>query len=130
MDSWHLSDQTVSSKGQKSCQLSADHQQVKFQLGDGLRTRFGASTFDKNVDAMKPGFLTAEDLSSIDLKGHVAVYMPHSYNFSGNIFIVPKENVIPVNIPSVDFMKFIVSGGITHFKNTDSIKEDIKKETK
>ena len=53
MDSWHLSDQTVSSKGQKSCQLSADHQQVKFQLGDGLRTRFGASTFDKNVDAVR-----------------------------------------------------------------------------
>ena len=53
MDSWHLSDQTVSSKGQKSCQLAADHQQVKFQLGDGLRTRFGASTFDKNVDAVR-----------------------------------------------------------------------------
>ena len=53
MESWHLSDQSVSSKGQKSCQLTADHQPVKFQLGDGLRTRFGASTFDKNVDAIR-----------------------------------------------------------------------------
>ena len=53
MERWHLSDQTVSSKGQKSCQLTADHQPVKFQLGDGLRTRFGASTFDKNVDAVR-----------------------------------------------------------------------------
>ena len=53
MDSWHLSEQSVSTKGQKSCQLSADHQPVKFQLGDGLRTRFGASTFDKNVDAIR-----------------------------------------------------------------------------
>ena len=53
MESWHLSDQTVSSKGQKSCVLTADHQPVKFQLGDGLRTRFGASTFDKNVDAVR-----------------------------------------------------------------------------
>ena len=53
MEAWHLSDQTVSSKGQKSCQLTADHQPVKFQLGDGLRTRFGASTFDKNVDAVR-----------------------------------------------------------------------------
>ena len=43
----------MSSKGQKSCQLTADHQPVKFQLGDGLRTRFGASTFDKNVDAVR-----------------------------------------------------------------------------
>ena len=53
MESWHLSDQTVSSKAQKSCQLTADHQPLKFQLGDGLRTRFGASTFDKNVDAVR-----------------------------------------------------------------------------
>ena len=53
MASWHLSDQTVSSKGQKSCQLTADHQPMSFQLGEGLRTRFGASTFDKNVDAVR-----------------------------------------------------------------------------
>ena len=53
MASWHLSDQTVSSKGQKSCQLTADHQPMRFQLGEGLRTRFGASTFDKNVDAVR-----------------------------------------------------------------------------
>ena len=53
MDTWHLSDQTVSSKGQKSCMLTADHQPVRFQLGEALRTRFGASTFDKNVDAVR-----------------------------------------------------------------------------
>ena len=53
MGTWHLSEQSVSSKGQKSCQLTADHQPVKFQLGDGLRTRFGASTFEKNVDAVR-----------------------------------------------------------------------------
>ena len=53
MDKWHLSEHAVSSKGQKSCQLTADHQVVRFQLGEGLRTRFGASTFDKNVDAVR-----------------------------------------------------------------------------
>ena len=53
MDWWHLSEQSLSSKRQKACQLTADHQPVKFQLADGLRTRFGASTFDKNVDAIK-----------------------------------------------------------------------------
>lgn len=72
--------------------------------------------FDKNVDALKPGFLTTEDLSEIGLKEHVAVYMPHSYNFSGNIFIVPRENIILVDKPSVDFMKFIISGGVTNFE--------------
>ena len=53
MDQWHLSEQAVSSKGQKSCVLTAEHQVVRFQLGEGLRTRFGASTFDKNVDAVR-----------------------------------------------------------------------------
>ena len=53
MEGWTLADTTVSSKGQKSCQLTCDHAPVKFQLGDGLRTRFGASTFDKNVDAIR-----------------------------------------------------------------------------
>jgi len=53
MLTWHLSDQAVSSKGQKSCTLTADHQPVRFQLGEALRTRFGASTFDKNVDAVR-----------------------------------------------------------------------------
>ena len=53
MESWHLSEQSVSSKGQKSCQLTADHHTVNFTLGDGLRTRFGASTFDRNLDAIR-----------------------------------------------------------------------------
>ena len=53
MDQWHLSELAVSSKGQKSCVLTAEHQVVRFQLGEGLRTRFGASTFDKNVDAVR-----------------------------------------------------------------------------
>ena len=47
MDQWHLAETAVSAKGQKSCLLTANHQPVRFQLGSGLRTRFGASTFDK-----------------------------------------------------------------------------------
>ena len=72
MESLHLSDQTVSSKGQKSCQLTADHQPLKFQLGDGLRTRFGASTFDKvdvprrNLDFDLEEGATLERLKAID----------------------------------------------------------------
>ena len=73
--------------------------------------------FDKNMDVFKPGFVTQEDLSALDLDGFVAVYMPHSYNFSGNIFMVPKENVKQVDrVASVDFMKFVVSGGVTPIK--------------
>jgi len=60
----------------------------------------------------KLGFLTEEDLSLLNEKDKVAVYFPHSYNFSGELFIVAKENVKPVNINSGEVMKFIVSAGI------------------
>lgn len=62
----------------------------------------------------KPGFLTADDLSVLGLGTEmVAVYMPHSYNFSGNIFIVPATAVTPIAVNTAEFMKFIVSGGVT-----------------
>ena len=47
MDQWHLAETAVSAKGSKSCLLTANHQPVRFQLGSGLRTRFGASVFEK-----------------------------------------------------------------------------------
>ncbi len=61
----------------------------------------------------KMGFITQEDLSDLEIKDKVAVYFPHSYNFSGEMFIVPKELIRQINIPPTDAMKFIVSGGIT-----------------
>jgi uncharacterized membrane protein len=61
----------------------------------------------------KLGFVTKKDLTSLGLEGKVAVYLPHSYNFSGNLFIVPRENVTPLPVNPADAMKFIVSGGVT-----------------
>lgn len=61
----------------------------------------------------KLGFLTEEDLSRLDEQEKVAVYFPHSYNFSGEMFIVPKEQVRPINVSSAVLMKFIVSGGVS-----------------
>ena len=51
LENFHLADQTVSSKGQKSCALTVGNKPVTFQLGTGLRTRFGATSFDRGVDA-------------------------------------------------------------------------------
>ncbi|NBC82703.1 MAG: DUF502 domain-containing protein [Bacteroidetes bacterium] len=68
----------------------------------------------------KMGFLTQEDLTDFEIKDKVAVYFPHSYNFSGELFIVPKEHVRPVNISSSDAMKFIVSGGVTKYATVDT----------
>lgn len=68
---------------------------------------------NRESEIEKPGFVTNDDLSVLNLKtGKIAVYLPHSYNFSGNIFIVPIENVTPVDINTAEFMKFIVSGGV------------------
>lgn len=61
----------------------------------------------------KLGFLTEENLSKLDEKDKVAVYFPHSYNFSGELFIVPKEQVRPVDLNPAVVMKFIVSGGVS-----------------
>ena len=64
-------------------------------------------------DLEKLGFVTESDLSDLGIKDKVAVYFPHSYNFSGELFIVPASQVTPVDVPAGVLMKFIVSGGVT-----------------
>lgn len=58
------------------------------------------------------GFATKEGLDELGLADSVAVYIPQSYNFAGNLIIAPKEQVRQLNVDSTDIMKFIVSGGI------------------
>jgi uncharacterized membrane protein len=69
---------------------------------------------NKDSDLEKMGFVTQRDLTSLGIDADkVAVYLPHSYNFSGNLFIVPAANVKPLNANSAEVMKFIVSAGVT-----------------
>ncbi|MEQ9442820.1 MAG: DUF502 domain-containing protein [Cyclobacteriaceae bacterium] len=68
----------------------------------------------------KPGFITQSDLSQLGLIDQVAVYLPHSYNFSGNLFIVPSHCVTPIEASSTDIMKFIVSGGVSGLEEQTS----------
>ena len=69
---------------------------------------------EKNSNVQKLGFITQSDLSDLGIgKDMVAVYLPHSYAWSGNQFIVPKESVTPINASSTTVMKFIISGGVT-----------------
>jgi len=64
-----------------------------------------------NIQAI--GFVTRESLENIGLADKVAVYLPQSYNFAGNLLVVPKEQVTPISAESGDIMAFIVSGGVT-----------------
>nr|WP_293843378.1 DUF502 domain-containing protein [uncultured Arsenicibacter sp.] len=67
---------------------------------------------NRQSELKKLGFITQADLNHLGLKGHVAVYFPHSYAFSGELFIVPAENVSLLSMSSSDAMKLIVSGGV------------------
>ena len=69
----------------------------------------------------KMGFMTQKDLSDMDIMDKVSVYFPHSYNFSGEMFIVPKELVRPINIPPAEAMKFIVSGGVARTEGEEGL---------
>ncbi|KPL20279.1 MAG: hypothetical protein AMJ75_12010 [Phycisphaerae bacterium SM1_79] len=78
-------------------------------------------SFDKPVLAMLTpsgsakvlGFVTRDSLENLGLEGHVAVYLPQSYNFAGNVLLFPKEAVQPLDIGSSEAMAFIVSGGLS-----------------
>ena len=73
---------------------------------------------NNNSEVQKLGFITQEDLTDLGIGADkVAVYLPHSYAWSGNQFIVPKENVTPINASSTTVMKFIISGGVTKIEN-------------
>lgn len=67
----------------------------------------------EDSDNYKLGFVTQDVLESINVDDKVAVYFPHSYNFSGELFLVPQRNITYLNMPSSDVMKFIVSGGVS-----------------
>jgi uncharacterized membrane protein len=59
------------------------------------------------------GFVTQESLENLGLSDYVAVYLPQSYNFAGNVVLFPKEAVKPLSIESSQAMAFIVSGGVS-----------------
>jgi len=82
----------------------------------------------KEAGIHKLGFITKEDLSAWGLHDLVAVYFPHSYNISGNLYLVPRENVIALpEFNGADAMKFIVSGGVTGIASEASQKLTVPK---
>jgi uncharacterized membrane protein len=76
---------------------------------------------NRETGLQKIGFLTEDKLIDPALENHVAVYFPHSYNFSGEMFIVPAEHVRILNMPPGEVMKFIVSGGVAGAPKSGSV---------
>jgi uncharacterized membrane protein len=59
------------------------------------------------------GFITRDSLHALGLPGHVAVYLPQSYNFAGFLLVVPAEQVQRLPVSSTELMTFLVSGGVS-----------------
>lgn len=75
----------------------------------------------------KLGFITNSDLGELGISSDmVSVYLPHSYAWSGNQFIVSKKCITAIDVPAATVMKFIVSGGVSpitsHKETEDSLK--------
>lgn len=59
------------------------------------------------------GFVTQRDLSHLGVEGDkVAVYIPHSFAWSGRLFVVPATSITLLDAKAADVMKFILSGGV------------------
>jgi len=68
----------------------------------------------QDFDMERLGFITQHDLSGLGISSEkVAVYLPHSYTFSGNLVIVPVANITALTANSTEVMKFIVTAGVT-----------------
>lgn len=98
---------------------------VKF-IYTSVKDFFGAFTgdkkkFDKAVlanvfseDVWIIGFLTDEELHKFELGNeYVSVYVPQSYNFAGQLYILPRTKIKKINlVTSGEAMKYSVTGGV------------------
>jgi uncharacterized membrane protein len=81
----------------------------------GKKKRFTEPVLVKmEGDVERIGFVTQKDLTHLGISANkIGVYIPFSYAVTGNLIIVPKQNITPIDGSSSDIMKFIISGGVT-----------------
>ena len=71
-------------------------------------------TVNKESGVQRIGFITQKDLSVLGISSHkMAVYLPFSYGFNGQLLIVPAEHVEKIDASGTEMMKFVISGGVT-----------------
>jgi len=87
----------------------------------GNKKKFNNPVIVKMNDAglKRIGFVTREGIDKMNIpENEVVVYLPYSYGVMGTVIIVPKDNVTPIDQPSNEVMKFILSGGVTEIDAT------------
>lgn len=89
----------------------------------GDKKKFNTPVLVKLSDNVyRLGFITQDNLLEIDEETLVSIYTPHSYNFSGNLFLVPKRTITILHgLSSTEVMKFIVSGGVSNLNLKDGL---------
>lgn len=70
-------------------------------------------SMDEHGILLKVGFITNESMEKLNQKDYISVYLPHSYAWSGNQFLVKKDHIKPLNMSATAAMKFVVSGGVS-----------------
>jgi uncharacterized membrane protein len=81
---------------------------VKKRFDKPVLVRIGGG-FDADII----GFVTCETLESFGILDKVAVYFPQSYNIAGNVLLLPRERLRPLDADSALVLSFLVSGGVT-----------------
>lgn len=83
-------------------------------------TRHVLANVDDN-DVWRFGFVTRGDMEDFGLREYVTVYIPMAYSVAGNVYVIPKNRVRPIeNITAAQSMKFAVSGGVTDIDEVES----------
>lgn len=71
-------------------------------------------TINYNPSVQRIGFITENDLSRLGLgEEKMAVYLPFSYGFNGQLVIVDTNHVQKLDASGTEMMKFVISGGVT-----------------
>jgi uncharacterized membrane protein len=65
-----------------------------------------------NDNASRVGFITNDHLDAFGASDLVAVYVPFSYTFTGETYLVSKDAIKSINAPAAEVMKFLVAGGV------------------
>jgi len=91
--------------------------------GDNKKfTKHVLANVDDN-DVWRFGFVTREDMEDFGLHEYVTVYIPMAYSVAGNVYVIPRNRVKPIeNITASQTMKFAVSGGVTDIDEDDAKK--------
>ncbi len=68
-------------------------------------------------EAQVIGFVTQDDAAELGIVGEqeglIAIYFPMSYQIGGYTALVPRSNVVPLDIPVESAMRMVLTGGVS-----------------